>query len=131
MLDAKKKEELMTEAETLAQSLRNINVPRLQNMSKGSRGHGPERSQGSEVGLSKGPLACVVNYLETHQTIEELRTFLDLLPSLDRILAQNPQNPKAEYQVLAGILRRFIDADRSRTFHEIFYILCWTRRLLP
>ncbi len=122
-MSPQRKEQLLRLAEDLMGRLESARVPALE------RHRGDARPDA--VGLPAACLGQLTAFLERERDLERFRRFVALLDQLDPLLAQNQQNPKADFKVLRQEVERFAAEQPEMPMEEWLYVLSWARRLLP
>jgi hypothetical protein len=114
-----RQEELLALAEQLAATLKRVRVPRLEDRSE------------ETVGVPASVVEHAASYLARVRDLARFRELLAQFDRLDRMTAQNPDNPKADHRVTRQELERFLGEEKGLSADELLFVLSWVRRLLP
>jgi hypothetical protein len=118
-LETQRREELLALAEGLSMRLRSAQVPYL------------AKAAPAAMGVAPSTLAHATSYLARVRDRERFAELVARFDQLDRITAQNPDNPKAEHRVVREELEAFLAENAVLSGEELLYVLSWARRLLP
>ncbi|MFW6175302.1 MAG: hypothetical protein ACOC7L_00630, partial [Acidobacteriota bacterium] len=109
-LSIQRREELLRLAEELAMRLRTARVPYVNDPSEHAAG-----------GIAASTLAHADSHLARVRDVAAFREFLAHFDALDRMTAQNVDNPKAEHRIARQEIESLLEAHPNLSADELLY----------
>lgn len=118
-----RKIELLSEARLLVESLKQASIF----LEKETLGNGDAVA----TGIPASAVGHLVAFLYRSRDLILFQEFVENLAGLDRLTAQNQQNPRAHHAALREIVLPWLEENGEFLAEEVLYIFAWARRLLP